>query len=253
MDAKSRLERWESGEVGQASSAAISTWEASLALLYEKPAPPSAASAIDTEEILLTMGMCLAVEKLISEKQSDGAKLACFSGKPTAGLAALHHFVGGIITTCMFTPECCVLSFVLVTRILKYHQVRLTWHICNRLLLVAFVVSQKFWDDFPLGNVDFTIAWSRVVPHEQPLTIAELGLLECVFLGALGFDVFVTYDEYQSVRDELLASASLRETTDAKCAAMCSHHARIIANRGSLWYKQTTPTGRRTSHHHLGS
>eukprot|EP00630_Chrysocystis_fragilis_P011466 CAMPEP_0197410662 /NCGR_PEP_ID=MMETSP1165-20131217/31570_1 /TAXON_ID=284809 /ORGANISM="Chrysocystis fragilis, Strain CCMP3189" /LENGTH=166 /DNA_ID=CAMNT_0042937167 /DNA_START=821 /DNA_END=1321 /DNA_ORIENTATION=+ len=157
----------------------------------------------------------------------------------THGLCHLHHFVVGITTTCMYTPECNVIAVMLILRFLLHHpDVTIDWRICKRLLLVAVIVAQKYWDDFPLRNIDFTHAWSRVVPREPPLAIRDLDMLESTFLGALGFDLFVHSPQYFSLRDELVAGVRARERHDAGIDELMRHHAEVLRTRQcTLWYE----------------
>ena len=63
----------------------------------------------------------------------------------------------------MYTPECSVLAFMYVLRLLSYHpHLRVTPRNCQRLLLCSVMVAQKIHDDTPLRNVDFAVAWGRV-------------------------------------------------------------------------------------------
>ena len=63
----------------------------------------------------------------------------------------------------MYTPECSVLAFMYVLRLLSYHpHLRVTPRNCQRLLLCSVMVAQKILDDTPLRNVDFAVAWGRV-------------------------------------------------------------------------------------------
>lgn len=104
--------------------------------------------------------------------------------------------------------------------------------------LVAIVVAQKYWDDYPLRNIDFTHAWNRVASNEAPLTVADLNNLECAFLGALGFDLFVESPQYFSVCDDLLARVQAREPHDLKVAELMREHVRILHSRDSnVWYR----------------
>ena len=68
-----------------------------------------------------------------------------------------------LFATCMYTPECSVLAFMYVLRLLSYHpHLRVTPRNCQRLLLCSVMVAQKIHDDTPLRNVDFAVAWGRV-------------------------------------------------------------------------------------------
>lgn len=65
------------------------------------------------------------------------------------------------------------------------------------------MIAQKYWDDTPLRNVDFSVAWARVQPAERPCPIDRINAMECVFLGALGFDLYIPEIKYVACIDEL--------------------------------------------------
>ena len=124
---------------------------------------------------------------------------------PPLGLPQLHDFIFQMFALCMFTPECTVIALMLVIRILSYHpHLRVTSRNCKRLLLCAMMIAQKYWDDTPLRNVDFSVAWARVQPAEPPCPIDRINAMECVFLGALGFDLYIPEIKYIACIDELV-------------------------------------------------
>jgi len=115
------------------------------------------------------------------------------------------------------------------------------------------MIAQKYWDDTPLRNIDFSVAWGRVCPHEKPaaarkhptelprraprdghtpsprptgvksvstalprraprdghkrlgtrrpVPIDRVNAMECIFLGALGFDLYVPEAKYNACAD----------------------------------------------------
>ena len=82
---------------------------------------------------------------------------------PAQNTEVLQDFMFRLFATCMYTPECSVLAFMYVLRLLSYHpHLRVTPRNCQRLLLCSVMVAQKIHDDTPLRNVDFAVAWGRV-------------------------------------------------------------------------------------------
>ena len=74
----------------------------------------------------------------------------------------------------MYTPECSVLAFMYVLRLLSYHpHLRVTPRNCQRLLLCSVMVAQKIHDDTPLRNVDFAVAWGRVLPGADSASVLQ--------------------------------------------------------------------------------
>merc|ERR1719183_2247119 len=82
------------------------------------------------------------------------------------------------------------------------------------------MVAQKYWDDTPLRNVDFATAWSRVQPDERPCPIERVNAMECIFLGALGFDLYVPEQKYDACVAELIAVVEMHRHDEARRAAL---------------------------------
>ena len=80
-----------------------------------------------------------------------------------------------------YTPECSVLAFMYVLRLLSYHpHLRVTPRNCQRLLLCSVMVAQKIHDDTPLRNVDFAVAWGRV-RSRRPAVLRCLHAIDATF------------------------------------------------------------------------
>lgn len=154
---------------------------------------------------------------------------------PPLGLPQLHDFIFQMFALCMFTPECTVIALMLVIRILSYHpHLRVTSRNCKRLLLCAMMIAQKYWDDTPLRNVDFSVAWARVQPAEPPCPIDRINAMECVFLGALGFDLYIPEIKYIACIDELVSIVKMHERDDARIPALLQTHIDFLNGPNAL-------------------
>jgi hypothetical protein len=92
---------------------------------------------------------------------------------------------------------------VLVSRFVGTGQFQLHAHNWHYIVLVAFMLAQKFVDDIPLGNAEFVIladkALSACLPSKSPpgnFGVRFINYLEGVFLRTIHFDVFVKNKVY---------------------------------------------------------
>lgn len=201
--------------------------------------PPTLSSAARAEHDVVSMvGMCLIVEFMMApaeaeepqqlrafwaDERSDSAPIA------RVALPQLHDFMFKMFALCMFTPECNVIALMFVIRILSYHpHLKVTSRNCKRLLLCALMIAQKYWDDTPLRNVDFSIAWGRVEPTEAAVSIERVNTMECVFLGALGFDLYIPEPKYSACIDELVSIVRMHEQSDARLLPLMKKHAEFM-------------------------
>ena len=85
-----------------------------------------------------------------------------------------------------------MIALILLIRFLSYQpELKLTPYTWRRFLITALLVAQKFWDDRCLRNVDFTLAWKRVLPGAERIHLREINLMERLFLTGLGYDLFI--------------------------------------------------------------
>lgn len=212
------------------------------------------------EDAVVLLGVCLLVEFMLAPPEAAEppqlrafwADVGVLHAAPPLALPQLHDFVFRMFSLCMFTPECTVIALMLVIRVLSYHpHLRLTGRNCKRLLLCAMMVAQKYWDDTPLRNVDFATAWSRarrprhpprtresgarsrprpaqVQPEERPCGIDRINAMECIFLGALGFDLYVPEHKYAACVAELIAVVDMHRDDDARLGAMLDTHVTFL-------------------------
>jgi hypothetical protein len=194
-------------------------------------------------DAVIMMGICLLVEFMMAPIDAEEppqlrafwSEVGVLSTAPHLGLPQLHDFVFQMFALCMFTPECTVIALMLVIRILSYHpHLRVTSRNCKRLLLCAMMIAQKYWDDTPLRNVDFSVAWSRVQPAERPCPIDRINAMECVFLGALGFDLYIPEVKYVACIEELVSIVRMHERDDARIPALLQTHIEFLNGPNAL-------------------
>jgi hypothetical protein len=194
-------------------------------------------------DAVITMGICLLVEFMMAPADAEEppqlrafwSEVGVLTNTPHLGLPQLHDFVFQMFALCMFTPECTVIALMLVIRILSYHpHLRVTSRNCKRLLLCAMMIAQKYWDDTPLRNVDFSVAWGRVQPAERPCPIDRINAMECVFLGALGFDLYIPEVKYVACIDELVSIVRMHERDDVRIPALLRTHIEFLNGPNAL-------------------
>ena len=150
---------------------------------------------------------------------------------PSLDVGELHDFMFRLFTITGHTPECSVLAFMLILRMLSFHpHLRITPRNCKRLLLCGVMVAQKNHDDAPLRNVDFATAWGHVLPGERPVSVERVGEMERVLLDALGFDLYVPRDQYEATIAELHGVVASHGAGVPGLPAMLRRHAEFLAS-----------------------
>ena len=148
---------------------------------------------------------------------------------PSPDVGELHDFMFRLFTITGHTPECSVLAFMLILRMLSFHpHLRITPRNCKRLLLCGVMVAQKNHDDAPLRNVDFATAWGHVLPGERPVSVERVGEMERVLLDALGFDLYVPRDQYERTIAELHGVVASHGAGVPDLPAMLRRHAEFL-------------------------
>ena len=205
----------------------------------EQPAPPPADPLLlGPSEALDTVGICMLVEYMLAPPGAEEPQqLRAFWPDASSATAvpttpnteALHDFLFRLFATCMYTPECSVLAFMYVLRLLSYHpHLKVTPRNCQRLLLCSVIVAQKIHDDSPLRNVDFAVAWGRVLPGERPVPVERVNAMERVFLGALGFDLYVPRDQYDACVSELHGVVRHHAASSPRLPLLLDKHAAFM-------------------------
>ena len=88
------------------------------------------------------------------------------------------------------------------------------------------LVAQKVWDDEPLKNAAFTMAWGCVCKNsEAVLSTKTINAMEASFLTALQFDLFVSSKAYLSTFIEICALAPTQGLTERLHHVKTSGHA----------------------------
>jgi len=164
------------------------------------------------------------------------------SAAPSPDVGELHDFLFRLFATCLYTPECSVLAFMFILRLLSFHpHLRITPRNCKRLLLCGVMVAQKNHDDAPLRNVDFATAWGHVLPGERPVSVERIGEMERAFLDALGFDLYVQKDQYEACIAELHGVVASHGAGVPGLPAMLRRHAEFLASPPAVLPWATPP------------
>jgi len=252
---KRLLDQWErKNSKAKSESKTVDDWEREIAddevMRDASPPPPPERPVVSDDgeplpapllpgqvEALETVGICMLVEYMLAPPGAEEPQqLRAFwpdasaaTPVPAQNTEVLHDFMFRLFATCMYTPECSVLAFMYVLRLLSYHpHLRVTPRNCQRLLLCSVMVAQKIHDDTPLRNVDFAVAWGRVLPGERPVPVERVNAMERVFLGALGFDLYVPRDQYEACVSELHGVVRHHSATSPRLPLLLEKHAAFM-------------------------
>ena len=118
-------------------------------------------------------------------------------------LATIRSFLRDMAKICRYTPECNVIALILLIRFFAYQpSLKLTDRTWRRYLLTALMISQKYWDDRCLRNIDFTVAWRCALPG-QTLELEAVNAMEKFFLTGIGYDLYIQPDKYTACLTEV--------------------------------------------------
>lgn len=118
-------------------------------------------------------------------------------------LATIRSFLRDMAKICRYTPECNVIALILLIRFFAYQtSLKLTDKTWRRYLLTALMISQKYWDDRCLRNIDFTVAWRCALPG-QTLDLRAVNDMEKFFLSGIGYDLYIQPDKYAACLAEV--------------------------------------------------
>merc|ERR1719421_1443738 len=106
-------------------------------------------------------------------------------------------------TIAQWSPESNVIAMVLLTRLATSTDVTLNDRNWDKLLLCAFLLAQKLWDDTPLANVDFPLLWQQINNIEADFDLRAVNRMEKLFLTKLHFDIHVDRKTYTQFYFEL--------------------------------------------------
>ena len=245
------LTQWEKLNPRRGKDETNQAWERELEddeRMRDAPPPPprsrtnsvSDGDAAPREAVELC-GICMLIEHMMANSPpgaTEPQELSAFwattdamAGEPIVGTAELHDFLFRLFATTGHTPECSVLAFMFILRLLSFHpHLRITPRNCKRLLLCGVMVAQKNHDDAPLRNVDFATAWGHVLPGERPVSVERVGEMERVLLDALGFDLYVPRDQYEATIAELHGVVASHGAGVPGLPAMLRRHAEFLAS-----------------------
>ena len=252
------ITQWEKLNPRRGSDETNQAWERKLEddeCMRDAPPPPprSRTNSLSTHssdgdaaprEAVELCGICMLIEHMMANPPpgaSEPEQLSAFwattdamADVPSPNVAELHDFLFRLFATTGHTPECSVLSFMYVLRLFSYHpHLRMTPRNCKRLLLCSVMVAQKNHDDAPLRNVDFATAWGHVLPGERPVSADRINAMEHVLLNALGFDLYVPWDQYEACVAELRGVVTSHGATRPDLAVLLQRHAEFLTTQAA--------------------
>ena len=255
------LTQWEKRNPRRGSDETNQAWERELEddeRMRDAPPPPprsrtnSLSNSSDSDaaprEAVELCGICMLVEHMMANPPpgaSEPEELSAFWATtdamagavptvPSPNVAELHDFLFRLFATTGHTPECSVLSFMYILRLFSYHpHLRVTPRNCKRLLLCSVMVAQKNHDDAPLRNVDFATAWGHVLPGERPVSPERINAMEHILLNALGFDLYVPWDQYEACVAELRGVVTSHGAARQDLAVLLQRHAEFLSTQAA--------------------
>ena len=252
------LTQWEKRNPRRGSDETNQAWERKPEddeCMRDAPPPPprSRTNSLSTHssdgdaaprEAVELCGICMLIEHMMANPPpgaSEPEQLSAFwattdamADVPSPNVAELHDFLFRLFATTGHTPECSVLSFMYVLRLFSYHpHLRMTPRNCKRLLLCSVMVAQKNHDDAPLRNVDFATAWGHVLPGERPVSPERINAMEHILLNALGFDLYVPWDQYEACVAELRGIVTSHGAARPDLAVLLQRHAEFLTTQAA--------------------
>ena len=108
----------------------------------------------------------------------------------------IFEFMRALYDCARFSPECCIICLVYINRMIAFTGVPLSPTNWRPIILCAFLIGQKVWDDRYLSNADF----AYIYPF---FTTEEINRLEKRFLELINYSVTVKAALYAKYYFEL--------------------------------------------------
>jgi hypothetical protein len=99
----------------------------------------------------------------------------------------IYKFISRAFKLAQFSPECILISLVLLNRLIATTKLPLTPTNWRPLVLTSLLVAQKVWDDSALANIDFPTVWNHALDggSHGVLDVRAVNQLERKFLELL--------------------------------------------------------------------
>ena len=159
-----------------------------------------------------------------------GGARAAVHETTTVAVENIFAFMKDAYEIAQWSPECNVLSMVLLTRLVASTEMTFNARNWDKLLLCALLLAQKLWDDTPLANVDFPELWRQIFPGvASTVDLKLVNQMEKMFLQKLNYDIHVDRATYTKVYFELHALTddkeqfALRPLADKEGRALEAH------------------------------
>lgn len=179
----------------------------------------------DVDRILLSVSVLLQKMIAVCEDPDSDPFLRCLPARARARMSVprvhdphswdaaevipsvqeIFQFANRCFRIAKWSPEANIIAMVLMTRLATGTDVELNDRNWDKLLLCAFLLAQKMWDDTPLGNVDFPLLWSQVNNIRADFDLRAINHMEKLFLNKLHYDIHVDRKTYTQFYFELNA------------------------------------------------
>jgi hypothetical protein len=128
------------------------------------------------------------------QESSWPAPRAVQAKKPA--LMGIFSYIATVYKIGKWSEECNLIMIVLISRFVSAAKLQFDYNNWHLVLLIAFMIAQKVWDDLPLGNREF-VELLQIITELQPNSGFNEVDLQCInrmereFLKTIHYDVFV--------------------------------------------------------------
>lgn len=173
-------------------------------------------------------GMKAALARLAAERQRREGAITCFDAVELPDVSLRGYLVGRLHKHAGCSGACYVLAAAYIDRFMTSHKTAFTLSAINvhRLVLVTVVVAAKFLDDNRCLNSYYASLGG--------LTLEELNYLEVQFLQFLGWNIFVSTEQFETYYRALVP----KQIVDPPCDGDADYHtslSRVCDDRRAEW------------------
>uniref|UniRef100_A0A7S0T842 Cyclin n=1 Tax=Erythrolobus madagascarensis TaxID=708628 RepID=A0A7S0T842_9RHOD len=145
-------------------------------------------------------------------------RLTCFDASSLPAISACDYF-HRVAKYAFCSPACLMMAFIYIERGASYQpSLRLSPTNVHRLIITAVMLAAKFFDDVYYNNAYYAKVGG--------IPLQEINLLETEFLMAVGFELFVSEEEFirfeTDVVDEVLSDRT----------SLCADARRLLSQNG---------------------
>ena len=210
----------------------------------------STISVPDVDKILLGVSALLSKMLVPCENFDEDPFVQCLPFRTRQKLAlqtnrvedwceTIFFFMKKAFAIAQWSPESNVIALVLVTRLIGSTDITFNEANWDKVLICAFLLAQKLWDDTPLANVDFPLLCQQIhgMAHAE-FDVQAVNQMEKLFLTELHFDIHVDRTCYTQFYFELYALTGDSEERTALIPSISEANAERLEARSTTVQQQ---------------